>query len=98
MIGWRFGLYGALAAALGAYLGHCFPVWLKFKGGKGVATFLGVLLGLHWPTMVATGADLARHGRRQALLVARRARREHRRAGRARRFSGSTRWPPSARS
>jgi glycerol-3-phosphate acyltransferase PlsY len=50
---WRFGLYGALAAALGAYLGHCFPVWLKFKGGKGVATFLGVLLGLHWPTMVA---------------------------------------------
>ena len=51
-IGWRFGLYGALAAALGAYLGHCFPVWLKFKGGKGVATYLGVLLGLHWPTMV----------------------------------------------
>ncbi len=54
MIGWRFGLDGALAAAVGAYLGHCFPVWLKFKGGKGVATFLGVLLGLHWPTMVAT--------------------------------------------
>ena len=54
LICWRFGLHGALAAALGAYLGHCFPVWLKFKGGKGVATFLGVLLGLHWPTMVAT--------------------------------------------
>ncbi len=53
-IGWRFGLYGALAAALGAYLGHCFPVWLKFKGGKGVATYLGVLLGLHWPTMIIT--------------------------------------------
>ncbi len=52
MIGWHFGLEGALAAALGAYLGHCFPVWLKFKGGKGVATYLGVLLGLHWPTMV----------------------------------------------
>jgi acyl phosphate:glycerol-3-phosphate acyltransferase len=51
-IGWRFGLYGALAAALGAYLGHCFPIWLRFKGGKGVATYLGVLLGLHWPTMV----------------------------------------------
>src|SRR4051812_43588327 len=34
-IGWRFGLYGALAAGLGAYLGHCFPVWLRFKGGKG---------------------------------------------------------------
>ncbi len=54
LICWRFGLYGALAAALGAYLGHCFPVWLRFKGGKGVATFLGVLLGLHWPTMVLT--------------------------------------------
>ncbi len=52
-IGWRFGLYGALAAGFGAYVGHCFPVWLKFKGGKGVATFLGVLLGLHWPTMIA---------------------------------------------
>jgi glycerol-3-phosphate acyltransferase PlsY len=51
-IGWRFGLHAALAAGLGAYLGHCFPVWLKFKGGKGVATFLGVLLGLHWPTMI----------------------------------------------
>jgi acyl phosphate:glycerol-3-phosphate acyltransferase len=54
LIGWRFGLHAALAAALGAYLGHCFPVWLNFKGGKGVATFLGVLLGLHWPTMVVT--------------------------------------------
>ena len=54
LIGWRFGLEGALAAALGAYLGHCFPVWLKFKGGKGVATFLGVLAALHWPTMIIT--------------------------------------------
>lgn len=53
-IGWRFGLYGAFAAALGAYVGHCFPAWLKFKGGKGFATFLGVLLGLHWPTMIIT--------------------------------------------
>jgi glycerol-3-phosphate acyltransferase PlsY len=54
LIGWRWGLYGALAAGLGAYLGHCFPAWLKFKGGKGVATFLGVLLGLHWPSMIVT--------------------------------------------
>lgn len=54
LIGWRFGLPGALAAALGAYAGHCFPVWLNFKGGKGVATFLGVLLALHWPTMLLT--------------------------------------------
>lgn len=52
LIGWRFGVHAALAAGLGAYLGHCFPVWLKFKGGKGVATFLGVLLGIHWQTMI----------------------------------------------
>jgi acyl phosphate:glycerol-3-phosphate acyltransferase len=43
------GELAAIAAALGAFLGHLFPVWLGFKGGKGVATFLGVLLGLHWP-------------------------------------------------
>jgi acyl phosphate:glycerol-3-phosphate acyltransferase len=39
----------ALIAALGAFLGHLFPVWLKFKGGKGVATYIGLLLGLAWP-------------------------------------------------
>ena len=43
-------------AGLGAVLGHLFPVWLKFKGGKGVATFLGVCLGLYWPVGMAVAA------------------------------------------
>jgi acyl phosphate:glycerol-3-phosphate acyltransferase len=38
----------AMAAGVGAFLGHLFPVWLAFKGGKGVATFLGVLIALSW--------------------------------------------------
>jgi glycerol-3-phosphate acyltransferase PlsY len=43
----------ALIAGLGAFLGHLFPVWLRFKGGKGVATYIGILLGLAWPIALA---------------------------------------------
>ena len=43
----------AQVAGLMAFLGHCYPVWLKFKGGKGVATFLGLMLALAWPVGIA---------------------------------------------
>jgi glycerol-3-phosphate acyltransferase PlsY len=42
----------AIVAAVGAFLGHLFPVWLRFRGGKGVATFIGVLLGIAWPAAI----------------------------------------------
>ena len=43
----------AQLAALAAFAGHCFPVWLRFQGGKGVATFLGILLAITWPVGIA---------------------------------------------
>src|SRR6516165_2508832 len=46
------GPNAAMLAALGAFLGHLFPVWLKFRGGKGVAVYIGVLLGLFWPAAI----------------------------------------------
>jgi glycerol-3-phosphate acyltransferase PlsY len=50
--GYWGGPSAAMLAALGAFLGHLFPVWLNFKGGKGVAVYIGVLIGLFWPAAV----------------------------------------------
>jgi glycerol-3-phosphate acyltransferase PlsY len=50
---YAFGPDAALVAAAGALLGHTFPVWLSFKGGKGVATYIGLLIGLAWPAAIA---------------------------------------------
>jgi glycerol-3-phosphate acyltransferase PlsY len=52
LMGTYAGPNAAMLAVLGAFLGHLFPVWLKFKGGKGVATYIGVLIGLFWPTAI----------------------------------------------
>jgi glycerol-3-phosphate acyltransferase PlsY len=70
-----FGHELAIPAALGAFLGHLFPVWLGFKGGKGVATYIGVLFGLAWPAGIAfcliwlTVAALTRYSSLAALTA-----------------------------
>ncbi len=49
LMGWLYDPYAGILAGLAAFFGHLFPLWLGFKGGKGVATTIGVLFGLYWP-------------------------------------------------
>ena len=56
---YTLGEDAAQLAGLSAFLGHLFPIWLGFKGGKGVATFLGILLALAWPVGLAACATWA---------------------------------------
>ncbi|MBN9070879.1 MAG: glycerol-3-phosphate 1-O-acyltransferase PlsY [Rhizobiales bacterium] len=72
----RWDLTAGMAAGLGAFLGHLFPVWLGFKGGKGVATYVGVLLALAWQGFLAFAviwlavAALTRYSSLAALVAA----------------------------
>jgi glycerol-3-phosphate acyltransferase PlsY len=72
---WFGGMEAGAAAAIGAFAGHLFPVWLGFKGGKGVATYIGVLLGLAWPSALVFGvvwiavAALSRYSSLAALMA-----------------------------
>jgi glycerol-3-phosphate acyltransferase PlsY len=56
LLDFSYGRELAIVAGFGAFIGHIFPVWLNFRGGKGVATFVGVLIGLFWPAAIAFGA------------------------------------------
>ena len=73
--GYYDGPNAAMLAALGAFLGHLFPLWLKFKGGKGVAVYIGVLIGLFWPAAIvfcviwASTAFTSRYSSLSALVA-----------------------------
>ncbi len=73
---WFAGEDAAQLAGLASFLGHLFPLWLNFKGGKGVATFLGILLALAWPVGLAAcgiwalAAALSRMSSVAALVAA----------------------------
>lgn len=75
LIGLQWGPDTAILAGLGAFLGHLFPIWLKFKGGKGVATYIGVLVGLFWPAALgfcaiwALVAALSRYSSLASLIA-----------------------------
>ena len=75
IIGGLWGPQAALVAGLAAFLGHLFPVWLQFKGGKGVATFVGCLFAFSWPVGLAFAlvwlgiAALTRYSSAAALVA-----------------------------
>ena len=55
LVNWFTGPEYGLVAGAGAVFGHVYPIWLKFKGGKGVATYIGVLIAVSWPIAAAFG-------------------------------------------
>ena len=71
----HFSVQAGMIAGFAAFLGHIFPVWLHFKGGKGVATFVGCLFGLAWPAGLAFAAiwlataKLSRYSSLSALVA-----------------------------